>query len=132
MCVCACKHEKSDHIVKLVCAHVMGNGWSVPQEVLELNGIDKGVFTAAVREALALDRGKYRNVLLVGSTNCAKTFLLKPLKQLYGEELFENPANDKFAWVGADKARVILLTILDGKGSVFRGVTNCSFWRVKL
>jgi len=69
-------------------------------EVLDLSGIDKGIFTAAVHEALALGRGKYRNVLLVGPANCAKTFLLKPLKQL-----FENPINDKFAWVGADKAR---------------------------
>ena len=35
--------------------------------------------------------------------------MFKPLKQIFGKKLFENPSNDKFGWVGADKANVILL-----------------------
>ena len=36
-------------------------------------------------------------------------FMFKSLKQIFGKKLLENPANDKFRWVGVDKASVILL-----------------------
>ena len=48
-------------------------------------------------------------MMLIGRSNCGKTFMLKPLKCLFGEQVFENPSNDKFAWVGAESADVILL-----------------------
>ena len=38
-----------------------------------------------------------------------KTFMLKPLKRIFGDRLFDNPANDKYAWFSAEKAEVILL-----------------------
>ena len=47
--------------------------------------------------------------MIYGQTNCAKMFMLKRLKRIFGDRLFDNPANDKYAWVGADKAEVILL-----------------------
>lgn len=40
-------------------------------------------------------------------TNCGKTFLLKPLEIIF--RTFTNPANAKYAWVGADQAEVIAL-----------------------
>ena len=78
-------------------------------ELLFLNGIDPVKFSSAIRTTLIKGRRKYNNILLIGPTNCGKTFLLKPLKQVYKERLFENPSNDKFGWVGSDKATVILL-----------------------
>ena len=47
--------------------------------------------------------------MIYGQTTCAKTFMLKPLRCIFGDRLFDNPANDKYAWVGADNAEVILL-----------------------
>ena len=47
--------------------------------------------------------------MIYGQTNYAKTFMLKPLKCIFGDRLFDNPANDKYAWVGANKADVFLL-----------------------
>ena len=35
--------------------------------------------------------------------------MLKPLKLIFSDSIFENPANDKYAWVGSEKARVFLL-----------------------
>ena len=36
--------------------------------------------------------------------------MFKPLKCIFKEsELFENPSNDKYGWVGAEKASVIIL-----------------------
>ena len=35
--------------------------------------------------------------------------MFKPVKQIFGKKLFENPSNDKFGWVEADKASVVLL-----------------------
>ena len=78
-------------------------------EVLSLNGIEVAVFASYIFLLLAQGRGKFRNVMIYGQTNCAKTFMLKPMKCIFDNRLFDNPANDKYAWVGADKAEVILL-----------------------
>ena len=78
-------------------------------EVLSLNRIPAVQFATNLRTALREGRGKFKNVMLVGRTNCAKTFILKPLKEIFKNKVFENPTNDKFGWVGADKAEVILL-----------------------
>ena len=77
------------------------------KEVLMKNRIHATVFAAAVRELLVLGRGKYRNIIIVGPTNCGKSFLLKPLMLIYNA--FSIPAADKYAWVGADRAEIILL-----------------------
>ena len=34
---------------------------------------------------------------------------MKPLQEIFKGTIFQNPANDKYGWVGADKARVIFL-----------------------
>ena len=45
--------------------------------------------------------------MITGQANCCKTFMLKPLEIIYNA--FNNPANDKCAWVDADNAEVIIL-----------------------
>ena len=77
------------------------------EEVLYNNKVHPILYAAAVRELLTLGGGKYRNLMIVGKTNCGKTFLLKPLLLLF--DTFSNPAADKYAWVGADKKEVIWL-----------------------
>eukprot|EP00795_Rhopilema_esculentum_P003566 gene3566-biopygen19 len=52
-------------------------------------------------------RGKFRNIMITGLANCGKTDLLNPLNDLF--ETFTNPANTSYAWLGAEKAQVILL-----------------------
>ena len=78
-------------------------------EVLTLNGIQPATFAGNIRELLVNGRGKFRNVMIYGPSNCAKTFMLRPLTSIFQDRLFDNPANDKYAWVGADEAEVILL-----------------------
>ena len=79
-------------------------------EVLRLNNIAIGSYAMSLRDSLEHGRGKFRNVILVGPANCGKTFMLKPLKCIFKEsEIFENPSNDKFGWVGAEKASVLIL-----------------------
>ena len=41
------------------------------------NKVKPAVFAAAVRELLLFGRGKYKNIIIVGPTNCAKSFRLK-------------------------------------------------------
>ena len=85
---------------------VTGHGYNV-RKVLINNKIHPILFAHAVRELSVLGRGKYRNLIVVGLTNCGKTFLLKPLELVF--KTFSNPAADKYAWVGADNAEIILL-----------------------
>ena len=47
-------------------------------------------------------------ILFTGPTNHGKTFLLKPSKEVCEERLSGNLFNDKFGWVGSEKATVIL------------------------
>ena len=47
------------------------------EEVLYNNKVQPILYAAAVQELLTLGRGKYRNLMIVGKTNCGKTFLLK-------------------------------------------------------
>ena len=78
-------------------------------EILSLNGVEVVVFASYIFQLLAQGRGKFRNVMIYGQTNCGKTFMLKPLQCIFDDRLFDSPANDKYAWVGADKAEVIFL-----------------------
>ena len=79
------------------------------EEVLALNKIDKADFSGAIANAMKCGRRKFTNIFITGRSNCAKTFLLKPLKAIFGNHLFENPTNDKYGWHGVANAQVILL-----------------------
>ena len=72
-----------------------------------MNKVNAYVYAAAIRELLTLGRGKFRNIIIVGPANCGKTFLFKPLEGIF--KVFCNPANDKYAWVGADQVEIIVL-----------------------
>jgi hypothetical protein len=78
-------------------------------EVLTLNHIDVSTYAKAVYKCLVEGRRKETNVMLVGSANTGKTFMLKPLQLIYKDKLFENPSSDKYGWLGVHEAQVILL-----------------------
>ena len=76
-------------------------------DILKNNNIQEAHFSQSVRTLLMEGRGKGRNLLLHGRSNCGKTFLLQPLNILYST--FTNPATTSFAWVGAESSEVIFL-----------------------
>lgn len=105
-------HDRLDLLIKAktegecVCEGV----WlRLAKEVLNLNGIDEVYFANAIKENLVKGRGKFRNILLIGKTNRAKTFVLKPLRLIYDRFLFENPACHKYGWGGCAGKSVFLL-----------------------
>ena len=77
-------------------------------DVLARNKVNKYVFADAIKTSLEKGRGKKRNVFLQGPANCGKTFLLKPLFEIY-PETFANPAASSFGWMGAEEASIIIL-----------------------
>ena len=74
-----------------------------------LNGIDTFQFVASIKDLLFHGGGKNRNLIITGPVNCGETFMLKPLELIFNFSIFENPANDKYAWVGSEKTKVFLL-----------------------
>lgn len=76
-------------------------------ETLCRNEIQVEQFAGAVKTLLEKGRGKFRNILITGPANCGKTFVLKPLVQIYNA--FVNPASSTFAWVGAEQSEVMFL-----------------------
>ena len=76
-------------------------------KTLERNDIAKNDFTQAVTVLLRDGRGKYRNLLLKGPANCGKTFLLRPLRDIF--KVFVNPSRSSFNWVGVEEAEIIFL-----------------------
>jgi hypothetical protein len=79
------------------------------KEVLQLNNITEREFAEAIFNSLKFGRRKFRNVMLIGRSSTAKTFMLKPLKNIFGDKLFENPARDKYGWNGIENCQVVLL-----------------------
>ena len=80
---------------------------SMAYDVLSRNNIPLDTYTQAVLAAITLGRGKFRNILHVGETNRAKSFLIQPLKKIF--HAFENPAHGAFSWAGVDESEIILL-----------------------
>lgn len=76
-------------------------------QTLERNNCSKNEFRDAVKNALSKGRGKGRNILITGPANCGKTFMLKPLCDIF--DAFVNPASGTFAWVGVEEAEIIFL-----------------------
>ena len=106
------KHDRVEMLIeaKTQTACVCEGLWlKMAKEVLQLNGIDEKEFAKAIYDNLKLGRAKFRNVILVGSTNRAKTFLLKPMRLIYERFIFENPAGHKFGWGGCKDKTVFLL-----------------------
>ena len=64
------------------------------------NGYNVYVNADAVRKCLDKDRQKENNIILVGQTNCRKSFLWDPLELNF--KTFGNPAL-AYAWVRLDK-----------------------------
>ena len=57
-------------------------GWEWSQcatQVLVSNGVHPFVFADRIRNLLISGRGKYRNLIITGSANCGKKFLLRQL-----------------------------------------------------
>ena len=84
-----------------------GQWYELAIETLQKNSLDMGLFAAAIRTLLERGRGKHRNLLLVGPSNCAKSFLLLPIEEVYRS--FSNPAQNAFTWIGVEKKEVIFL-----------------------
>ena len=81
------------------CADSCNREWlNCALEVLQENNIYPPFFTAAVQELLQMGREKSRNILIIGRSNFAKTYLLRPLKLLF--VTFCTPSNNKYAWIG--------------------------------
>ena len=100
--------EMIKEFAEKLCDERCNGEWFVcAQEVLRNNNIHSYVYANALFELLTFGRGKFRNILIVGPANSAKTFLLSPLQIIF--KAFSNPSNDKYAWVGADDCEVIFL-----------------------
>ena len=77
------------------------------RNILVQNNVKISEFVGAVRLLLEKGRGKYRNILVTGPSNCGKSFILNQLCEIY--DTFCNPASTSFAWVGVENSEVIFL-----------------------
>lgn len=117
-----------NHVVGEACAEPCIDLWlSCPKEVSVLNQIQISEFACAVRTLPEMVRGKHRNILFVRPANSAKTFILKLLQNILGENLLEHPANDKFGLGRAQKASACYLMISAGLMSWLSGKICYSF-----
>lgn len=79
-------------------------------EVLDLNNIPRKDFSSLVINCLTHGRGKGRNLMINGDTNCAKTFMLLPLTKIY--DCFMTPSKGNYNWVSAPDKEIIFLNDL--------------------
>ena len=76
------------------------------RDILQKNSIKPYVYADAIRDLPIHGHDKFRTVMITGRRNCGKTLMLKQLEVIC--HAFSNPANDKYAWIGADHAEVII------------------------
>ena len=69
--------------------------------MLECNNSCVKEFSLAVINLLLRRRGKGHIILIVGTANCAKTFLIKPLSTIFNA--FINPAKATFNLLGVEE-----------------------------
>lgn len=79
------------------------------KQVLQQNNVPLEEFAAALRELLERGRGKHRNILITGPKDCAKTFILKPIKEVFPNQVFNNPGNDKYSLANCVHKKIIFL-----------------------
>ena len=85
------------------CGESCNGVWlSSAKDVLTNNSIPLKAFSYAVKDLLNHGRRKYKNIMIVGPANCAKTFLLNLLTSTY--KCFVNPASTIFARVVAEES----------------------------
>ncbi len=97
-----------EEFVQKECRQDCSGRWlGMAKEILELNFISVSRFARAVYNALKLGRKKNNNIYIFGPANCAKSFILKPLNEIYNT--FTNPATGTYAWVGIEKVEVVFL-----------------------
>lgn len=77
------------------------------EETLRRNGYDPAEFCTAVVDLLRVGRSKARNVILVGGSNCGKSFLLRPLQRIYA--CFCSPAFNSYSFAGVEDKEIIFL-----------------------
>ena len=77
------------------------------KEALKNKRINLYTFADAVRQCIKYGRQKRNNIMLVGPTNCGKSFLLDPLELIF--KTFVNPSSTSYAWVGLDEFEVVYL-----------------------
>ena len=95
------------------------------KEVLLLNGIDSFQFVTSIKDLFIHGRCKNRNLIITGPASYAKKFMLKPFKIVFSYSIFKNSANDKYALVGSEKAKVFFL-------NNFRGLKDLIPWHIML
>ena len=67
-------------------------------------------FKRKVFDVLNEGRKKGNDLMVIGPANCGKTFLFRPLTEIF--DTFVSPTHGTFAWVGAEKAEVVFLNDL--------------------
>ena len=78
-----------------VCATGFGSSWYTKAlQVLINNKVNLYYFACAMRQAIKKGRQQNINILIVGPTNCGKSFLLDPLEIVY--KAFVNSACSKY------------------------------------
>ena len=97
------------HLTSVCVEGCSGQQLQCAKEVLLLNEIDRFQFVTSIKDLLIHGKGKNRNLIITGPTNCAKAFMLKPLKHIFSDSIFESPANSKYAWARYEKAIMFLL-----------------------
>lgn len=84
-----------------------GEWLSAAVEIIQKNGMDVDWFRTLIWKALRHGRSKKNNIMIIGATNHAKSFLFMPLTHIY--RCFSCPSDNKFNWVGAPEKEVVFL-----------------------
>ena len=111
------------------CITCNGEWLTAALEVLRLNHLCIRTFCSDILECLEKGRGKGRNLMIIGGTNRAKSFMFMPLLHIYN--CFVCPSGGTFNWVGAHDKEVLLFNDIRYEGNM-EGDRRFMQWRMFL
>ena len=85
----------------------IGSWLACALETLRYNNIDRKEFSNIALHSLEHSRGKGKNIMICGTTNCAKSFILLPLTKIY--KCFMTPSQGIYNWVNTPDKEIIFL-----------------------
>ena len=100
------RQEKIKSLISAECIENSGGVWlTCAKQVLRQNYFN--VYAAAIHDAITTGRQKNNNIMLVGPTNCGKSFLLYLSEIIFRS--FINRANGRYEWVGLGTCKIAYL-----------------------
>jgi hypothetical protein len=124
----SCVEILEEHLADEANCICNGGVWiALALDLLAKNDIPHQDFARTLYTAFNEGRKKHVNVMIIGTSNCGKTFLMEPINTVF-KNTFNTPASSVFGWLGLEKSQVLFLNDFRWTNPVFNSKVGIITW----